>query len=119
VRDVLRTAAPGTGRHPRSEEWERAYGQPVPGGSIAQQARAANRWYARDQRDTRAVAAVIWGTRPRTAIEQAVGCPRDDPGWTAHLAEALGAFARAPWPATLLQRTPPRLHGTPGQAAGG
>jgi hypothetical protein len=116
VRDVLRTAAPGTGRHPRSEEWERAYGQPVPGGGTAQQARAVNRWYARDQRDTRAVATVIWGTRPRTAIEQAVGCSRDDPGWAAHLAEALGAFARTPWPATLLQRTPPRLHGTPGTA---
>ncbi len=110
VRDVLRTAAPGTGRHPRSEEWERTYGQPVPGGSTAQQARAVNRWHARDQRDTLAVATVIWGTRPRTAIEQAVGCPRDDPGWTAQLADALAAFARTPWPATLLQRTPPRLH---------
>jgi len=118
VRDVLRTAAPGQGRHPRSEEWERAYGQPVPGGSTAQQARAVNRWYARDQRDTRAVATVIWGTRPRTAIEQAVGCPHDDPGWAAQLAEALSAFARSPWPATLLKRTPPRLHGTPERAAG-
>jgi hypothetical protein len=118
VRDVLRTAAPGTGRHPRSEEWERTYGQPVPGGTVAQQARAVNRWHARDQRDTLAVATAIWGTRPRTAIEQAVGCRHDDPGWRAALADALTAFARSPWPATLLQRTPPRLHGTPGRAAG-
>ena len=118
VRDVLRTAAPGTGRHPRSGEWEHAYGQPVPGGSIARQARAVNRWYARDQRDTQVVAAVIWGTRPRTAIEQAVGCRHDEPGWAAQLAEALTAFARSPWPPVLLQRTPPRLHGAPGRAAG-
>ncbi|MGH3249089.1 MAG: hypothetical protein ACRDOI_23185, partial [Trebonia sp.] len=116
VRDALRTAAPGAGRHPRSEEWERAYGQPVPGGSTAQQARAVNRRHARDQRDTLAVATVIWGTRPRTAIEQAVGCRHDDPGWRAALSEALAAFARSPWPATLLQRTPPRLHGAPGRA---
>jgi hypothetical protein len=118
VRDILRTAAPGEGRHPRSGEWERVYGQAVPGGSAGQQARVVNRWYVRDQRDTRAVATVIWGTRPRTAIEQAVGCPRDDPGWPAQLAGALGAFARSPWPPALLRRTPPRLHGTPERAAG-
>jgi hypothetical protein len=106
VRDALRTADPGTGRHPRSQEWEHAYGQPLPGRTAAQQLRTVTRWHARDQREAQAVATVIWGTRPRTAIEQAVGCPADDPGWPARLAQMLAAFARAPWPRTLLRRTP-------------
>jgi hypothetical protein len=118
VRDALRTAAPGEGRHPRSEEWEHAYGQPVPGRTAAQQFRSVSRWHARDQRDAQAVAAVIWGTRPRPAIEQAVGCPADDPGWPAQLAQMLTAFARSPWPRTLLRRTPAPSRVTRKQAAG-
>jgi hypothetical protein len=117
VRDALRTAAPGAGRHPRSGEWERAYGQPVPGRTAAQQARAVARWVARDQRDAQVVAAVIWGTRPRSAIEQAVGCRVGDPGWPAQLAEMLTAFARSPWPRALLRRSPPRTKAAPKQAA--
>jgi len=116
VRDALRTAAPGAGRHPRSEEWERGYGQPVPGRTAAQQARAVARWVARDQRDTQAVAAVIWGARPRPAIEQAVGCRAGDPVWAAQLAETLTAFARSPWPRALLRRSPPRSQAPPKRA---
>jgi hypothetical protein len=116
VRDALRTA-PGAGRHPRSEEWERAYGQPVPGRTAAQQARAVARWVARDQRDAQAVATVVWGTRPRPAIEQAVGCRAGEPGWAVHLAEMLTAFARSPWPRALLRRSPPRRQAIPKLAA--
>ena len=116
VRDALRTAVPGAGRHPRSGEWERAYGQPVPGRTAAQQARTVARWHARDQRDTQGVAAVIWGARPRPAIEQAVGCRAGDPGWPAQLAETLTAFARSPWPRALLRRSPPRSQAAPKQA---
>jgi hypothetical protein len=118
VRDALRTTAPGTGRHPRSQEWEHAHGQPVPGRTAAQQLRAVTRWHARGQRDAQAVAAVIWGTRPRTAIEQAVGCPAGDPGWPGQLAQMLAAFARSPWPRTLLRRTPAPSRATSKQAAG-
>jgi uncharacterized protein len=117
IRDALRAAGPGEGRHPRSGEWEDAYGQPVPGRTAAQQARTVARWAARDQRDSRAVAAVIWGTRPRPAIEQAVGCQAGDPGWAAQLAEMLTAFARTPWPRALLRRTPPRSHAAPERQA--
>jgi uncharacterized protein len=116
VRDALRTAAPGTGRNPRSGEWERAYGQPVPGRTAPQQARTVARWHARDQRDAQAVATVIWGARPRPAIEQAVGCRAGDPGWPAQLAEMLTAFARSPWPRALLRRSPPRSQATRKQA---
>jgi hypothetical protein len=120
VRDALRSGAPpgGEGRHPRSEEWERSYGQQVPGNSAAEQLQAVTRWCARDQRDVQAVAAVIWGTRPRTAIEQAVGCHAGDPGWPAQLAQMLAAFARSPWPRALLRCIPARGQATRKQAAG-
>jgi hypothetical protein len=119
VQDALRSAQPGgEERHPRSEAWERAYGQPVLGATTSQQARVVARWHARDQRDAQAVATVIWGTRPRTAIEQAVGCRADDPGWPALLAEMLAAFARSPWPRSLLRRTPARSQPAGKQAAG-
>jgi hypothetical protein len=116
VRDVLRAAADGEGRHARSGEWERAYGRAVPGATSKDQLTAVTRWHARDQRDAQAVATVIWGTRPRTAIEQAVGCRFGDPGWPALLSGMLAAFTRTPWPRALLRRSPPRAQATPKQA---
>jgi len=118
VRDALRSAPGGDGRHPRSGEWEHTYGHPVPGTTASEQARAVARWHTRDQRDAQAIATVIWGTRPRTAIEQAVGCRADDPGWPALLAEMLTAFARSPWPRSLLRRTPAQAQAGGKQAAG-
>jgi uncharacterized protein len=106
ARDALRSAAssPGAGRHPRSSEWEHACGQPIPGHTASQQARVVTRWYTRDQRDTRAVKTVIWGTRQHPAIEQAVGARAGNDDWLARLGEALTAFARLPWPRKLLVR---------------
>jgi hypothetical protein len=108
VRDALRAAGrrPGAGRHPHSGEWERTYGQPVPGATGKAQLTAVTRWYLRDQRDTQAIAAVLWGTRPRSAIEQAVGARAGSDDWAAQLAEALGAFTRLAWPRNLLRRPP-------------
>jgi hypothetical protein len=102
VRGALRTEAPGAGRHPRSDEWEHAYGEPVPGAAAAQQLRVVNRRFTRDQRDTPAVHAVLWGTRPRPAIEQAIGVSADSEDWPDRLADALTPFARMPWPRKLL-----------------
>ena len=117
VRDTLRSASPlpGEGRHLRSEEWERTYGQPVPGRDTSQQARAVTRWYARDQRDTQAVSTVIWGIRPHTAIEQAAGSRAGTADWPAQLTDMLTAFAKTPWPLALLRRTPPRSQATTGK----
>ena len=109
VRDALRSAPPADGgRHPRSQEWEHVYGRPVPGRTASEQSRVVTRWCARDQHDAQAVASVIWGTRPRPAIEQAVGCRAGDPAWPALLAEMLTAFARSPWPRALLRRSQPQ-----------
>jgi hypothetical protein len=108
VRDALRAACrkPGARCHPRSGEWERTYGQPVPGATSKAQLTAVTRWYLRDQRDHQATAAVLWGTRPRSAIEQAVGARAGSDDWPAQLAEALGAFTRLAWPRNLLRRPP-------------
>jgi hypothetical protein len=108
VRDALRPArrSSGTGRHPRSGEWDRTYGQPVPGATAKAQLTAVTRWYLRDQRDTKAITVVLWGTRPRSAIEQAVGAQAGSDDWPAQLAEALEAFTRLAWPRNLL-RSPP------------
>jgi hypothetical protein len=102
VRGALRTGAPGDGRHPHSEEWGHAYGEPVPGATAAQQLRVINRRFTRDQRDTPAVRTVIWGNRPRPAIEQAIGARADGDDWPAQLADALAPFAKLPWPTKLL-----------------
>jgi len=110
VRDVLRPAyrTPGTGRHPHSAEWERAYGTPIPGATGKDQFITVTRWYLRDQRDSRAVAATIWGSRPRPAIERAVGTPAGSDDWAAQLTEALEAFAGLSWPRDLLTSKPSR-----------
>ena len=102
VRAELRTAAPDAGRHPRSDEWEHAYGQSIPGGTVAQQLLVISRRYTRDQRDAWAVRIVAWGTRARPAIEQCVGTQAASDDWTARLDDALTTFARSPWPRALL-----------------
>jgi hypothetical protein len=106
VRDALRPArrSPDTGRHPRSSEWERVYGQLIPGATRKAQLNAVTRRYLRDQRDGQAVAVTLWGSRPRSAIEQAVGANAGSDDWPAHLAEALEAFTKLSWPRNLLRR---------------
>jgi hypothetical protein len=106
VRDALKPASRSgaAGRHPRSGEWEHTYGQPVPGGTASQQLRTVSRWYARDQRDAQVIITIIWGVRPHTAIEQAVGTRVGHDDWPAQLTEALGAFTQLAWPRNLLRR---------------
>jgi hypothetical protein len=118
VRDVLRPAyrASGSGRHPRSGEWEHAYGTPIPGPTGKDQFIAVTRWYLRDQRDSRAVTATVWGLRSCTAIEQAVGTSVGSDDWPAQLTEALEAFAGLSWPRHLLCREPSRLPQVPAES---
>jgi hypothetical protein len=85
-------------RHPRSAEWEVTYGRPIPGRTLAAQLVAVNRWDTAAQSDTTAVAVVLWGIRPHSAIERAVGARRDDAAWDTRLADALTAFTRPQWP---------------------
>ena len=90
-----------------ASEWERAYGQPVPGRDCTAQLAAVRRWHARDQRDPAQVAAVAWGTRQHTAIEQAVGTRATADDWEQHLTDALSAFRALRWPRTYLRPATP------------
>jgi hypothetical protein len=107
VRDALAAACRGdgghAGRHSRSRQWEHDYGQPIPGRDCAAQLAAVTGWIARDQRDPAVVAAVIWGIRPRTAIERAVGARVSDPGWEPQLTGMLGSFRNLKWPLQYLR----------------
>jgi hypothetical protein len=80
------------GRHPRSREWERAYGRAIPGPDCASQLAAVTRWHAADQRDPGQRHAVAWGQRPASALERAAGAKADDPDWTERLASLLDVF---------------------------
>jgi hypothetical protein len=115
VRAALRTGILDQGRHPRSDEWERVYGGPIPGDNGAHQLRVINRRYTQDQCDSRAIRIVIWGARSRPAIEQAVGARAGSDDWAARLTDALAAFARLQWPHKLLDRP----GAAPGRVAAG
>jgi hypothetical protein len=52
-------------------------------------------------------ATVMWGTRPDTAIERAVGIRATSPDWEQRLTAALGAFRELRWPLDYLQPAPP------------
>lgn len=116
VADALKTASRGTGngRHPSSGDWERDYGQPVPGDSCARQYSIVKRWYDRDQHDHDALTIIAWGTRPRSAIEQAAGATRADSLWNRQLADLLDAVGSPRWPLNYLRRnaTARQLAGT-------
>jgi hypothetical protein len=109
VRDALTLAWTKhgvTGRHPRSTEWERTYGQPIRGDTCARQLGNVQRRYDQDQRDPAAMTALAWGTRPEPAIEQAAGARASDQDWPQQLTTALSAFTRCQWPRNYLRAAP-------------
>ena len=94
------------GRHPRSREWERAYGRAIPGPDCAGQLAAVTRWHAGDQRDPAQLHAVAWGQRPAPALERAAGAKAGDPDWTERVASLLDVYVQpCRWPLDYL--TPP------------
>jgi len=118
VHDALKLAYRGTGqgRHPQSADWERQYGQVIPGDTCARQFGTVNRWYDRDQQNRDALTAIAWGTRTRTAIEQAVGTTRSDEQWNRRLTDLLEAFGNPRWPHNYLRRRAP-VHQSAGVGA--
>jgi hypothetical protein len=107
VKDALRIATRkpwAVDRHPSSDEWERAYGQPVPGTTAQEQLDAVSEWYARDQCDILMTGIALWGSRPRSALERAVGAQPDSGDWNDALKTALKPFIKLEWPFWLLSR---------------
>lgn len=94
------------GRHPRTAEWEAAYGRAIPGQTCALQFATVQRWYDVDHHARQDVRDVAYGTRSETAIERAIGAHRRDEDWEQRLADGLAAFRECRWPADYLDSGP-------------
>jgi hypothetical protein len=89
----VRREDPTAARHPDSQQWERVYGRPVPGDSVAEQLERVERWWDRDQRDRTACETVLWGSANPSAIETAAAARRSDDDWTQRLCEAVAELS--------------------------
>ncbi|MBV9450730.1 MAG: ATP-binding protein [Streptosporangiaceae bacterium] len=94
---------PGGGPHPSTRDWEAATGRVIPSDTSAAQLDAVQAWHDASQRDSKQVHAALFGTRPVSAIEQAIGARADHPDWTRRLADAFTAFLDCRWPIDLLR----------------
>jgi uncharacterized protein len=109
VLDALKTADrknPGSGRHPRSPEWERTYGQAIAGDTCARQVGTVQRWYDSAQRDVWEVRAVAFGVDLASAVERAVGARAEDDDFEERLAGCLDQFVDCRWPRLYLAADP-------------
>jgi len=101
VLDALKSAdrkSPGGGPHPRSAEWERAYGRAITGDTCARQVGTVQRWYDGAQRDGWEVRAVAFGVDSPSAIERAAGARAGDDDFDERLAGCLDQFVDCRWP---------------------
>jgi DNA helicase HerA-like ATPase len=109
VLDALKAADrknPGAGRHPRSAEWERTYGQAITGDTGARQVGTVQRWYDGAQRDGWEVRAVAFGVDGFSGIERAVGARAEDDDFEERLTGYLDQFVDCRWPRLYLTADP-------------
>ena len=109
VLDALKSADrknPGGGPHPRSPEWERAYGQVITGDTCARQVGTVQRWYDGAQRDDWEVRAVAFGVDSPSDIEKAVGARAEDDDFEERLTSHLDQFVDCRWPRLYLTADP-------------
>ena len=109
VLDALKSADrknPGAGRHPRSPEWERTYGQAITGDTCARQVGTVQRWYDGAQRDGWEVRAVAFGVGSPSDIERAVGARAEDDDFEERLTGHLDQFVDCRWPRLYLTSGP-------------
>ncbi len=109
VLDALKSADrknPGAGRHPRSPEWERTYGQAIAGDTCARQVGTVQRWYDGAQRDGWEVRAVAFGVGSPSDIERAVGARAEDDDFEERLTDHLDQFVDCRWPRLYLTSGP-------------
>jgi uncharacterized protein len=101
VLDALKSADrknPGAGPHPRSQEWERTYGQVITGDTCARQVGTVQRWYDGAQRDVGEVRAVAFGVDRSSAVERAIGARASDDDFDERLTSHLDQFLDCRWP---------------------
>ncbi len=116
VLDALKSAAgnnPGGGPHPRSPDWQRAYGRAIAGDTCARQVGTVQRWHDSAQRDARAVRAVAFGVDRPSGVEKAVAASAQDDDFAERLTENLDEFVDCRWP--LLYLTADTPGNPPGQ----
>jgi hypothetical protein len=109
VLDTLKTAdrnSPGAAPHPRSSEWERTYGQVIPGDTCARQVGNVQRWYDAAQRDGWEVRAVAFGVDSPSGTEGAVGAIAEDDDFDERLTGYLDQFIDCRWPRLYLTADP-------------
>jgi len=109
VLDALKTADrknPGAGPHPRSTEWERTYGQAIPGDTCARQVGTVQRWYDGGQRDAWEVRAVAFGLDSPATVERAAGARAEDDDFEDRLTGYLDQFVDCRWPRLYLTADP-------------
>ena len=109
VLDALKSADrknPGAGRHPRSPEWERTYGQAITGDTLARQVGTVQRWYDGAQRDDWEVRAVAFGVDIPSEIEKAAGARAEDDDFEERLTGYLDQFVDCRWPRLYLTADP-------------
>jgi DNA helicase HerA-like ATPase len=109
VLDALKSADrknPGAGPHPRSQEWERTYGQAITGDTCARQVGTVQRWYDGAQRDAWEVRAVAFGVDANSAVERAVGAEAEDDDFEERLTGHLDHFVDCRWPRLYLTADP-------------
>src|SRR6478736_3240630 len=109
VLDALKSADrknPGAGPHPRSQEWERTYGQAITGDTCARQVGTVQRWYDSAQRDGWEVRAVAFGVDGNSAVERAVGAQAEDDDFEERLTGYLDQFVDCQWPRLYLTADP-------------
>jgi DNA helicase HerA-like ATPase len=109
VLDTLKTAdrkSPGAEPHPRSSEWERTYGQAIPGDTCARQVGNVQRWYDAAQRDGWEVRAVAFGVDSPSSTERAVGAIAEDDDFDERLTGYLDQFIDCRWPRLYLTADP-------------
>jgi uncharacterized protein len=109
VLDALKSADrknPGAGPHPRSQEWERTYGQAITGDTCARQVGTVQRWYDGAQRDAWEVRAVAFGVDGDSAVERAVGAQAEDDDFEERLTGYLDQFVDCHWPRLYLTADP-------------
>jgi DNA helicase HerA-like ATPase len=109
ILDALKSADrknPGTGRHPRSSEWELTYGQAITGDTCARQVGTVQRWYDGAQRDDWEVRAVAFGVDNPSDVEKAVGARAEDDDFEERLTGYLDQFVDCRWPRLYLTADP-------------
>ncbi|MBE1490624.1 ATP-binding protein [Plantactinospora soyae] len=97
-----RQADPDHPAHPRTQEWNAAYGVNIPHTPCGRQFALVHGWFDADQRNRTVRRTVVFGAEHRPALETAIGVGPGEPGWNERVDDVLGRFVKCTWPARYL-----------------